>query len=1205
MRVKKLEIFGFKSFSHRQSVIFDEGVTAIVGPNGCGKSNVVDALRWVMGEQNPRHLRGGSMQDIIFCGSEKKAPLGFAEVTLTIENNKNDAPLEYNHFNEIQITRRLYKTGESEYEINRQKARLKDILDFFLGTGVGTKAYSIIEQGRVNDIISAKPQDRRIIIEEAAGITKYKAKKIAAERRIEQTKINLNRIVDIKNEVDKRAAALLREKEKFIKVQAIKNKIRKLDLHVTSHQYLFFSAQHSFLLNQLNSLKDDTEKNARDFAIAEDNFSKILEEYAKKHDQKRLLEELKNQHNSSLELLKKDLEYTKATFNDNQILVTRITSQLDDIEKVTLDLETEIKNLETEYELCHKQLLKVEDDLKQKKLTGQSVIEKRQKNLNDEREMQKKLLESATTAARLQTEIAALKKQDLQQQNDIKNIKEDISVRSEELSSAKNHLNNLEFELEHGLNRAQAVEDKLNSIEERLNKEREIETYLKNQLRGLKEQQLTISSRLKSLQEIDHSLEWSPSGASDILSSDIKHLVKSVIADVIHVKPGFEDTVEKCLFFILDALVLENQNDLSSAVSFLKDKKSAKTSFFFLNQTHPDIHMENSCDLMSLGDLIIIPDKQFHGLKSHFARIYLAQNLSLALLHWHAARINQITIVTKEGEMLLPDGQAIILGQNNKHGVLQRKKELASLENKMCEAESSINNIMISIEKPEKNIAIFEHEQKEYSNEVKMLNNGIIRLEEVIKQKNIEHDKMEAELKKLIDKQSHLNQTQNNFDDKIVDLNALWSNALNDHKNYEENFEQIKAERTVVDMAYETYQNQIKEIEIIKAGCQKKSESLVNALALARKNIFHYSTQKQAFLEQIEEKSQEELKLLENERQIKKKTKAINKDLEETIGMFFNLVKECENLAQKKYSKEKEVADLKSQGQVFLEKLHTLKLSINNADHEIKNLCERIMERYRIKLTEQICDFHHKPIDENAAKKEMKELHKSYERMGSVNENAAHEFAEFETRSKFLNAQIDDLNDALTQLEAAIKKINKTTKIRFLEAFNSINKQFSLVFPRLFNGGQAELILCDQEDLLTSGVDIMAKPPGKNIGSIELMSGGEKALTAISLIMAIFLIKPSPFCLLDEVDAPLDEANVSRFGQLIKDMSELSQFIVITHNRKTMESADQLYGVTMEEAGQSKIVCVHIQEAFEALKQTKSSSRLNKETQLFLDDIIA
>lgn len=1205
MRIKKLEIFGFKSFATKQSILFGEGVTAIVGPNGCGKSNVVDALRWVMGEQNARHLRGGNMQDIIFCGSEKKAPLGFAEVTLTIENNTHDAPLEYNHYNEIEITRRLYKTGDSEYEINRQKARLKDISDFFLGTGVGTKAYSIIEQGRVNDVISAKPIDRRLIIEEAAGITKYKAKKAAAERRMEATRTNLNRIVDIKNEIDKRVSALAREKEKLEKVQTLRHTIRNLDLHMASHKFLASSAELTFQKNSQAQLHASLSENKRDFACAEQNFATILSEYSRKNDQRRLLEELETQHKNSLELLKKDLEYTKATLTDNQLFVTRISAQLDDIHARAVELNDDIQRLTSEHERSLAQFTETNTAHANKVQEGYGVILRRQNNVTAERDTQKKIVEAATRAARLQTEISVLRDQEAQKQTDIKNANAEMAAKREELSSATNHCNVLNAELEAGFARRNSLQADLSAHDQRLQAKRDHVSLLMKQRRTLEEQKIAQSSRLKSLKEIDVRFEWSESGVSDLLESDLKPIIKAVVADILHVKPGHEDAVERCLSHLLDAAVLATNDDLKSAARFLRENKCAKTAFFVLSNYDVKL-LAKPIGLVCLSDLITVNKPEYENLLIHFSRFFLANNLNHAIDHWPAARVTQATIVSLEGELLLPDGRAIILGQDDGKGVLKRKNELIELEKALSDITTALDDLSEQIQQCDDAINEMESERETILEELRPLGTGIVRLEETLKQKQSELIRTQNELKKLEQKHEELTKTMQNADEKIAALHKNWADALEEHKNQEEALEAIRDEKALVDAEYESYQQKIKEMEIVRASTREKTDNLAHALTQAKKNLDHVSAQRIAFTEQLDEKNNEELKLKENERQIEKKMKALAKDLEETTRILETLRVECHALFEKKSATEALVARLQAVEQGLLKKIHEHDLTINTINNHIKNLFERIFDRYRLNLAEHITDFHRSAINEEAAKKEMDDSQRQLDRIGAVNEHAAREYDEFSARSKFLESQVNDLNDALNQLESAIKKINKTTKMRFLEAFTNINKQFSIVFPRLFNGGHATLVLSDEEDLLNCGVDIIAKPPGKNISSIELMSGGEKALTAISLIMAIFLIKPSPFCLLDEVDAPLDETNVARYSHLVKEMSELSQFIVITHNRKTMESADQLYGVTMEDAGQSKIVSVHVQQAYEALKQNpgKAGAKKDKSAQLTLNNIV-
>ena len=584
MRVKKLEIFGFKSFANRQVINFGKGVTGVVGPNGCGKSNVVDALRWVMGEQNARHLRGSNMQDIIFCGSEKKAPLGFAEVILTIDNDEQDAPLEYNHFNEIEITRRLYKTGESEYEINRQRARLKDISDFFLGTGVGTKAYSIIEQGRVNDIVSAKPSDRRLIIEEAAGITKYKSKKAAAERRMEATRINLNRIIDIKNEVDKRVLVLQKEKDKLLKVHSVKQKIQMIDLHIASHKYLAMSARVGFLQLNKTIIHNELLENNRSIAAVEQRFSKILLEYTSKHEQKRLLEDLERQHQATLELLKKDLDYTKTTLNDNRQLAIRILAQLDDIATHKRELERDRDRFTTEQTLAKAEIATFIKELADKKEAGIGVVERRQKNLSDERDTQRKIVEAATTAARLQAQINGLRELDAQKIVDIKNLELELGQKADEITQVTMRLDTFTRELSEGMSKKNQLQNSLNENDKNLHEARNKDSAQKQQLRLLEQQRMTLSSRLTSLIEIDSRLEWSDSGISQLLASEHRGLVKAIVADVIKAKPGHEDTVEKCLNHILDEPFLRIVVISQPLLSFLR-KRNLNNQRFFLSVT--------------------------------------------------------------------------------------------------------------------------------------------------------------------------------------------------------------------------------------------------------------------------------------------------------------------------------------------------------------------------------------------------------------------------------------------------------------------------------------------------------------------------------------------------------------------------------------------------------------------------------------------
>lgn len=1199
MRVKKLDLFGFKSFASRQSLNFGEGITCVVGPNGCGKSNVVDALRWVMGEQNARHLRGGVMQDIIFCGSEKKSPLGFAEVTLTLNNEDKKAPLDYNHYEEIQITRRLYKSGDSEYEINKQKARLKDISEFFLGTGVGTKAYSIIEQGRINEVISAKPLERRSMIEEAAGITKYKAKKVLAERRMEATRQNLDRIIDIRTEVDKRVSVLAREKSKLLELCSLKEKLANLDIHVASHRYLDIQARLTYKKNNRQRIEDETKTHKQELAFKEQAFSSILASYSSKHEQRRTLEELSLHHHNAQELLKKDLEYAKRTLSDNDVFIARVESQLSDLKTRHDELLKHIDFLKEEHESSDDKLLNIKDEVTKKKDSGQEVVALRQHHVVKERDIQAKIVQAASDAARLQAEISAEQDKEAQRRIESKNLGLEIELKDAEIAQKDIFIKTLSKE-------QAAAEERQAELRQKLSqKEQEIEALSKEiaeKSKTLLESEALknkLSSRLSSLQEIDQQLEWSESGVIALRSKD-KDLIKGVLADAVSVSPGFEDIVEKCLAHLLDTALIGDANALKQAAKLLSTHKSQSTAFFLLEEQEKPLASLNA--LLSLSKYIAV-DARFKSLETRLARYYIADNLEEALKHWQESREKYCYIATKDGEMLSPDGRAVILGQNSKQGVLKRKNEQLELENKISNLNNELNNIKNYLNEQKSANNALEQEKSRLLDELKPLSLGLIRLEESLKQKRADYSRAEAELKKLQEKLLKFKETVTSHDEKQSERQKNWADALSLHRELEEELEEIKYAQIKSEQDYENYLNELRAIEINKAGLSEKVISQKAALEETQKNLLLVKTQQETLITHKDEKLDEELKLKETERQAEKKIADLDKELIEIGRQLSSIIAECKTLTEQKEAHELSLASSKTSLEKSQALFYQEELLVKDLENEIVNLSERLYERHKIKLAHHICDYHLLPIDEVRAKKEMDELRRTLDRMGSVNENAAVEYEEFKKRQDFLVAQISDLEGALEQLTQAINKINKTTKMRFEEAFNGINKHFQVVFPRLFNGGRAELVLTDQ-DMLCAGVDILAKPPGKNIGSIELMSGGEKALTAISLIMAIFLIKPSPFCLLDEVDAPLDEANVARFSQLIKEMSARSQFIVITHNRKTMEAADQLYGVTMEDAGSSKVVSVEVQQAFESLKLNQNKAKAPKKAiQLSLDDV--
>lgn len=1164
---------------------FEEGLTAIVGPNGCGKSNVVDALRWVMGEQNARHLRGGQMADVIFGGSEKKGILGFCEVTLTIENDKQDAPLEFNHFNEIEITRRLYRTGEAEYEINRTKVRLKDINDFFLGTGVGTKAYSIIEQGRIHEIILAKPQEKRLIIEEAAGITKYKSKRALAEKRMELTRQNLERIIDIKNEVNRRVDSLSKEKEKLDKLLSLKNELKNIDMHSASHEFLALYAILRFVSKNKEIIEKDLLENKKFLAFEQHIFDKILEKYINSSENKRILEDIFVQHKSTLALLKKDHDFARESLDNNKILVQQLMESDNSLEARKFDIEKTLKD----HDKNLIEIIKKIDDLKkiieEIKLENQSTINKRQEHLIKEKELSQKLLEQASLAARLQGEINAIDREELQRQKDLKNFEQEKELKNNELNLHSQRILIIKNEYSQASDRHEELKIKIKTQEDIINEIEKQKNQIKDELNSLNKENLVYVSRLDSLLEIEKNLDWSISGIHNFLSSHEKEQIISLVADSFEVIPGWESLVELCLSSLLDLGIVLNTKNLLKLYFLKQSEKFRTTDFLLLDHIPKNINLLDR--LENLSTKIIIKNEKLSNLNNWFSRFFIAKDIEEALFYWPDAQVNGFIIVTINKEIFHADGRVTFLGQDKEAQVLNRKKEIAKLNIKVKDLQKIINEkeeILYQLDI--KNRVLYTNKDN-LIKEAKNLWQAIIRLEENIKQKNKEEERLILEAKKNQIKSVELNELNLNKDERLNNIKLKWSNALDEHKKFEDELNILKQKKEEVEKEYYQYHDKLKTYEVEKAYFLEKNNSINNSIVDNKNNLKHVEEQQQKIKEQLIKKNDEEILLNEKIRQAQGKISVLLNEIE-------NCESKLENAKNETLSLEKEKKDLELKLKVYHDNelklkdlLHKEELKFNDTKNNINILCEKIFERYKERLEDFLSDFHSLPLDEKLAKKQIVELRSGIEKMGLVNENAHKDYETFKNRQDFLENQVMDLNDALIQLEEAIKKINQTTQMRFFEAFNEINKQFSLVFPRLFNGGKAYLKLLDPENLLTSGIDIVASPPGKNIQSIDLMSGGEKALTAISLIVAIFLIKPSPFCLLDEVDAPLDEANVARFSQLIKEMSILSQFIVITHNRKTMESANQIFGVTMEEPGESKIVSVKIDEAFLHLKNIK------------------
>jgi len=982
MQIKKLEMVGFKSFVDPTVIEFDAPLVGIVGPNGCGKSNVVDAIRWVMGEMSAKSLRGREMEDVIFNGSESRPAVNLAEVTLTFSTADGIAPAAYAGFSEIAITRRLYRSGESEYLINRIPCRLKDIIELFLGTGVGHRAYSVIEQGRIDFAINAKPDERRLLIEEAAGISKFKARKEAALRKMEGTEQNLVRLKDILGEIGRQIGSLDRQVKKAEKFREVKGELKDLELKLAGADYREATSECRELEGLLNDwVRRETESQARLSTIEAEIEGKRLEIVQKEREISQMQEKI-FENSTRLKLLTAHQEFRakeRRRLEEEGERLKQVASQGAEVRGRFGKIEEEIKALGTR--------------------TGTAEQERED----------------------LQTEIASCRERQ-------EVLEKDLAIRREEL--------------------------------------------------GFKR------SRLKSLVDLERNFEGYQEGVRTILRARREGLQKEgvlgVVADIVETPPQYEMAVSAALGEKLQYVIVKSYEAGVEAVSYLKSQASGRSSFISL-----DVRDMEAKPFPYEAEGVIGPLLHLVHLREEYSRIgtyllgdvVLVQDLKDAIQIWRANG-HKKTLVTLEGEVVDPYG-VVSGGTEGVPGklILEKKREIKELRADVARLEEEIGLLEDSVSQSQGKVSEMA-----------------LALEEMKKKRHEE------------------------------DLARI---------SLEKEYENLKREVVRLDED----QEKIRETDLKLEGLRS---------------------------EEVEERSEKE-------------------GLEKILG---ELTVQCDT-SRREFEKssgavqESETAVRSLRKEFDLSRSHTgdLRVTLSRLEGDLQHLEAQMLEKYNVVLS-QVAESLSRIEGERAMEEQrLAELKARIEKMGDVNLGSIPEYEELKNRRTFIEGQIQDLEQAIEGLKKAIQKINLTSKKRFEETFQLVEERFRALFPRLFGGGRAELRLVETDPALPAGVDLFVQPPGKRLSHIGLLSGGEKALSAVAFVFSLFLVKPSPFCLLDEVDAPLDDANVDRFHRLLSEMLQRSQFILITHNRRTMEQCHLLYGVTMEEAGSSKLVSVRLNEA--------------------------
>jgi chromosome segregation protein len=1186
MRIKRLDITGFKSFMDRIVFTFDDGITGVVGPNGCGKSNVVDAIRWAMGEQSAKNLRGRGMEDVIFNGSETHAPLSMAEVTLTFKVEPSDVlPETLAGLPEVSVTRRLFRSGESEYQINKTTCRLLDITELFLGTGVGTRAYSIIEQGRVGQIVSARAEDRRSIIEEAAGVTKYKARRRAAERKMDYTQQNLLRVTDIVNELERRLDSLERQAKKAEKYKRLKAEMRDIELHASSHRWLELQSERKVLEARL------TEQQAKE----------------------------------------------RETFEQVQALEADITARRGALEAEAQALEAasaEVYALESQVQLDAQSIAHWEEDkaATQARIAHAEAelaeVQAKQAQAEAERAEGRAELERMGVASREDEVLLQVKEEELRRANElledvVKRLEEDRAVLVELATRVANHESKLagleqrKAELEarrarlgHELETLRAEEAQLEGVRrevlERVEQARQLsieltqrrgeeesalqrirEAFSENEVMvmAVREELADKRSRLASLEEIQRHYEGFDRGVRAVMAragdEPRQAGVFGLVSDVVSAPPEFEVAVEAALGERLQHVIVETPARGYELLEALKASQEGRSTFFPVPQEAFDglPPLERLEVVGMAAQLVSVNDELLRPVVARLLDgVCVVRELETA--RRFALEHPAYTFVTLEGDVVRPGG--VVTGgvmEGPAVGALHKKREIGELQGEVKHLEERYNELITRHYELQKQIGNSEGLLKGLLKNTHAEELSLAGHEKDLHTAGSTLAKLRDRIGRVLEELEQLASAAQGIDFELDGSRGEVLHGQTDKGLREDRVKLLASEQESLEERLSKLADEVTALKVKCASVTERGEA-------ARLRVDALSAQ----VEELAERAQRLTSTRdEDTAHLAQLDARLAETATERTARSEQLSAAKGELDQKRAAHAEKVTaisadearlrELRGLVDGLTQALTAMALKDKELHLELEHLLGSVYERFQVNLVEAVHQYHLVgPLGDEATEK-LKELRAQLERMGEVNVTAIEEHQELRDRYAFLSKQKEDLEASLEQLKDAIAKIDETSRQRFKETFDIVNEKFQQVFPRLFGGGRASLTLVQGAPGEEPGVEILAQPPGKKLQNVNLFSGGEKALTAVALVFAIFLIKPTPFCLLDEVDAPLDEGNVGRYNELVREMSKTSQFILITHNKRTMEVADTLYGVTMEEPGVSKLVSVNLKAA--------------------------
>ncbi|HOA55604.1 MAG TPA: chromosome segregation protein SMC [Clostridiales bacterium] len=1187
MYLKRLEMQGFKSFAEKIKLDFNCGITAVVGPNGSGKSNIADAIRWVLGEQSVKTLRGSKMEDVIFAGTEHRKPLGFAEVTIVLDNSDSTLPIDYE---EVAITRRVYRSGESEYLINKTNCRLKDITELLLDTGIGRDGYSVIGQGRIDEILSTRSEDRRQIFEEASGIMKYKVRKHDAEKKLELTRQNLERINDIIAELESQLEPLREQSEKARRFLDLREELKVLEVNV--------------YLDSMKKFRDRLEVMDKQLKTVQDQIN----------DENNKLDEITRSNKEKTDLLKsmdERLEEAKQLFYEMEGNLERCSSEIKLNQEKIANLMQNIERLDTEKaELREKiEVLETEEAGKKDRL----------------KYLERQLEEYSAKLAGFEKQMEELLKTLDEEERSIELLKSEIMDKMDIQSDKKLQISNLRSHIENMQKRQRSIDTEVyqNVVEkdrEKMKKEeltesiRNAEQHIKGHkeklsglfrereetdkmLSELRMKQAKInsdiqskSSRVRTLREMEQKLEGYNRSVREVLqachaSPQFGRGIHGALAQLIEVDRKYETAIEISLGGALQNIVTQTEEDAKKAIEFLKRNKLGRATFLpissvegrgFDNQTMARIKQcEGFCGVASE---LVSHDSVYTGIiRNLLGKVVVIDNLDNGIKMARKFRYS-FRIVTLDGD-LLNTGGAMSGGslENRGTGILTRNREISELDEELKSLRQQETGVSKDIKQLTEDISRIDSDISSIENEIK--NNELVKIrdESHLAQTDENLEKLTARMEMLRQEKEQLEreikETGNEltkYELELLQIEEEISEAKKTVAEFQEKHKEDQAARDALHTDITDYKISVNSIKESIAGVNESSDRIHTE----KENMVMSITKK----ESEQERFREEIKKLEE--QIEGLNARIKKHSEERSGRSFEidrLTEERKILEEDIYDIVNKINDTNKTILLLQEEYSRTEVRKTRLEAEMEALQDRIWNEYELTYSSAM-ELKKDVGSLTSAQRRINEIKNMIKELGPINVAAIDDYIKTKDRYEFMTNQRNDMEQAREKLLRVIAEMTSIMKKQFLEQFKLINKNFNDVFRELFNGGRASLTLVDEENVLESGIEIEAQPPGKKLQNMMLLSGGERAFTAIALLFAILRLKPSPFCVLDEIEAALDEANVYRFVEYLKNYSCNTQFIVVTHRKGTMEGSDMLYGVTMQEHGVSKIISMKMGE---------------------------